>query len=214
MRNVFLAAGISLFISGGVSSQTADQRSATVLLGEGNTCSNCTPAARTTAAIIQSGPALRFVPSSSLPINDLPDSPGLLRSTPSASFESASAPTSRSFQTVRPPPIWDKQMWITHAVYVGSIVFDVEVTHQGLAHHVCQERNPDVGPQPSRSTLYFNTLAKEAAPIILADWLSEAAIRALHEHRWFGKAVGSTGAITGTIIHLRGGIEWYTHGCT
>ena len=37
-------------------------------------------------------------------------------------------------------------------------MFDIEVTHQGLAHHKCVEGNEELGYTPSRGKMYRNDM--------------------------------------------------------
>jgi hypothetical protein len=63
----------------------------------------------------------------------------------------------------RPQLTWaeaakSKKFWIPTAIVFGAIVFDVEATHQGIAHGVCIEGNDDLPAYPSRGELYRNAL--------------------------------------------------------
>ena len=33
--------------------------------------------------------------------------------------------------------VFDKKFWIAHGIFLDSIIYDAELTHQGLAHHRC-----------------------------------------------------------------------------
>lgn len=99
--------------------------------------------------------------------------------------------------------ITEKRFWLPHAAMWLSGVFDVEVTHAGLAHRDrlhptgCVERNLD--PHPSRGELYTNTLVP-IATITGLDLLMRKAKIPFY--------VYDGGAAYGTIVHLRGGIHW------
>jgi hypothetical protein len=138
---------------------------------------------------------------------DLPDAP-------SATF-SVKPPTWNLAETPPPPaprqiePIWDKKMWAAHLILAGSMIFDVEMTHQGLAHHQCVEGNDNLESKPSRGELYVDNL-KQFAPMLVMDWLGTATVRAGHLPRWFWKPLGYAGPIYGSFKHFHGGISWYT----
>jgi hypothetical protein len=98
--------------------------------------------------------------------------------------------------------VWNKKFISAHAAYLGAIIYDVEVTHQGLAHHKCLEGNGG-DPTPSRGELYGKTLATFAATAGF-DWL-------LARHKV--PVVPYLLPIAGTVVHLRGGTQWFTEGC-
>ena len=97
----------------------------------------------------------------------------------------------------------ERRFWVTHLAMWLSGVFDVEVTHAGLAHRNrlhptgCAEANLE--PHPSRGELYTNTLLPIAA-ITGLDLLMRKA-----KMPFF---VYDGGAAYGAIVHLRGGIRW------
>lgn len=51
-----------------------------------------------------------------------------------------------------------KLFWAAHALFLASIVADVELTHQGLAHHKCIENSIDF-THPSRGHMYAKDLS-------------------------------------------------------
>jgi hypothetical protein len=103
-------------------------------------------------------------------------------------------------------------MWASHIAYASAIVFDVEVTHESLAGHRCQEGNIELGEYPSRKELYLNNFLEQFVPGTFFDWILAVGYRP-HTPRWVSKIAGYTGAIEGSITHIRGGIEGFTHGC-
>jgi hypothetical protein len=142
------------------------------------------------------------------PTSALPDAP------------SANAPVSKGIPILdlKPPilhpkaptpvdPIWDKKMWAAHIFFAGSMVFDVEATHQGLAHHNCAEGNLSFGEHPGRWELYKDNLF-QFVPEVAMDWLGAFAGRSAHGPRWMWKPIGYMGPIYGGTIHLRGGVRW------
>jgi len=116
-------------------------------------------------------------------------------------------------QTDRPfhrPTIWDKKMWAAHMVLAGSMIFDVEVTHEGVAHHRCQEGNLDLHSHPSRGELYRDNLF-QFGPIMVMDWLAAKAARNGHLGRRYWKPIGYIGPVYGGFMHFRGGTKWLTN---
>jgi hypothetical protein len=55
--------------------------------------------------------------------------------------------------------VFHDKAWITtQAVWLGGIAYDVELTHEGIAHHRCEEGNIDLSRHPSRGELYRSDL--------------------------------------------------------
>lgn len=104
-------------------------------------------------------------------------------------------------------PLFTKTWVGAYGFYLGTIVFDAEMTHQGLAHHNCREGNIDLGPRPSRGELYRNNLLKEYVPLTAINLLLQAAWRGDGQpKRW--EWVPLIGAGYGSAVHLKGGIQW------
>jgi hypothetical protein len=101
--------------------------------------------------------------------------------------------------------VWDKLFIATHSVLLASVVFDAEVTHQGLAHHKCLEANNE--GHISRTELYTNGLLPFAA-ITGFDVLVKYGWR-----NWVGKTITIVEPVAGTVGHIRGGVLWFTYGC-
>ena len=98
--------------------------------------------------------------------------------------------------------VFDKSFIIAHSAFLGSIVYDVELTHQGLAHHKCVEGNDEA--HPSRGGLYANDLAVFGAITGLDAFIKYGT------KGWFGKAYSIAAPIPGTILHFKGGTKWLT----
>jgi len=98
--------------------------------------------------------------------------------------------------------VWNKKFVSAHAAYLGAIIYDVEVTHQGLSHHKCTEANGK-DAMPSRGELYQNDLPVFAATLGL-DWLMA---------RYKIPYAPYVLPVTGTVVHARGGTKWFTEGC-
>lgn len=94
--------------------------------------------------------------------------------------------------------------WISNAVVLpASIVYDAEVTHQGIAHHKCWEANSNLPRHPSRGQLYLYNGAFAAAEFGLDLLLHKAHIHYLD----------NAGAVFGSIVHFQAGSTWFTKGC-
>jgi len=93
----------------------------------------------------------------------------------------------------------DKIFLTVQAIWLGSIVFDSEITHQGLAHHNCVENsiNPD-GDHPSRGALYAGDIPGFALGTAM-NWLMM---------KYVSKSMIFTFPTYGSIKHFQGGSEW------
>lgn len=103
-------------------------------------------------------------------------------------------------KTAKDKPALTKTWYAAHAVYLGSVVFDAEMTHQGLAHHACVEANGE--PHPSRGELYRNGLIEFG--LLTGFDLLMAKARPPKAFKW----VPFMGAGYGSFVHFKGGIEW------
>ena len=95
-----------------------------------------------------------------------------------------------------------KRFVIAHGVYLASIVYDVEVTHAGVAHHNCQEGNTDLSSRPSRGELYRSNLLEFG---VLTAF--DAFIQSRHFEKKQGW-VAYIGSSYGTVVHLKAGTRW------
>jgi hypothetical protein len=129
----------------------------------------------------------------------LPDAPSTLRN--STNVGHLDRKGNLVYPNDRPRKLFTKPFLAAHAVFLASTVFDIEVTHQGLAHHMCVEQNGS-SPRPSRGDLYKIHLLEFAA-FTGMDTLFQAA---------HFKGAPYVGAIVGTIKHVNGGTRWVT-GC-
>jgi hypothetical protein len=98
--------------------------------------------------------------------------------------------------------VFNKKFIAVHAAYLGSIVYDTELTHEGLAHHRCVESNASLGTHPSRGEMYQQNMLAFSA-IGGLDWLT--AKLKLRYLPYITPVVGSA-------VHLTGGSKWLT-GC-
>ena len=110
---------------------------------------------------------------------------------------------------LRPDPIWDKKAWGMQIFFAGSIIFDVEATHQGIAHHRCVEGNSALRQKPSRGELYLDNL-EQFAPTVFVNAMGVLAVRHAHLPRWAWKAMAYGGPVYPITMHLKGGIDWFT----
>ncbi len=145
-----------------------------------------------------------------VPNSELPDAPSSTTLARQDTFVwSLTEPTKQPNPAPPPVPIWDKKMWAANIFLAGATIFDVESTHQGLAHHMCVEGNSDLNNKPSRGELYLDNL-EQFAPVVVMGGLTALSGRAAHLPVWAWKALRYIGPIYGSTIHLRGGIRWYT----
>jgi hypothetical protein len=143
----------------------------------------------------------------------LPDDPGatLQSGDPQVHFQwQLGIPMDEQVSRAPRLPIWDKKMWAAHMVLASSMIFDTEVTHEGVAHHRCEEGNSDLRKHPSRGELYVDNLL-QFAPITVMDWLGAKAARNGHIGRWFWKSLGYMDPAWGSVVHFRGGVQWLTN---
>jgi|HubBroStandDraft_6_1064221.scaffolds.fasta_scaffold387996_2 hypothetical protein len=106
--------------------------------------------------------------------------------------------------------VWTGRFISAHGAFLAAIVYDVEVTHQGSAHHKCPEGNLglDLGLYPGRSQMYRNNLLEQFLPITAWDYLM-AKMKPPKSFSW----LPYVGATAGVGVHVRGGTEWLTGGC-
>lgn len=109
----------------------------------------------------------------------------------------------RTTSSFHPPvKVWNKKFTIAHAAYLGSIVYDAEVTHQGLAHHKCLEKNGG-NPLPSRGQLYRKDLGLFALSTGFDWFMARSKI----------PYIPYILPVAGTAEHIHGGTQWFTDGC-
>ena len=91
----------------------------------------------------------------------------------------------------------DKTWLITQGAWLGAIVYDVELTHQGLAHHKCVEQNGDTA-HPSRGELYTSSIPEYAVGTAFNYMMLRLVTKAL---------IFEFPAMSGTK-HIIGGTKW------
>jgi hypothetical protein len=95
--------------------------------------------------------------------------------------------------------VFHDKAWIaTQVVWLGGIAYDVELTHEGIAHHKCEEGNIDLNRHPSRGELYRSDLPEYAIGtafnVIVLKFLTKPLI-----FEWPAIAIGK---------HLQAGSSW------
>jgi hypothetical protein len=130
----------------------------------------------------------------------LPDAPGARNEEALAGAAYAAKSSKAPAPAVESVRVFSKTFIAVHSVFWGSIVYDAELTHQGLAHHKCVESNPALGTHPSRGKIYGENLLTFSA-ISGLDWV--AAKMKIRYLPYVGPAVG-------TAIHITGGSKWLT----
>jgi hypothetical protein len=110
-------------------------------------------------------------------------------------------------QAKRPEPalgndsVLNKKFIVAHAVLLGSMVYDAELTHEGLAHHKCVEANPYLGVHPSRGKIYGQNLLALGA-ISGLDWVTAKLVKVHY--------LPYVAPVAESVVHLRGGSQWLT----
>jgi hypothetical protein len=94
-----------------------------------------------------------------------------------------------------------KSMWVIDGVFMASQIFDAEMTHEGLAHHRCVERNVKP-PYPNRYDLYRADLLATVMELGLNAFSTKAKMPGWLPLVWTTYPVES---------HIRGGLNWYEH---
>jgi hypothetical protein len=127
-------------------------------------------------------------------IRDLPDAPVPREEHKVGfwSFRNWDEPDLRSNREI----MHDKVFLTAHGIWLASIVYDVELTHQGLAHHKCVERGAD--GYPSRGELYTGDLI----PFGVGTFLDFLFIKYVSKP-YILPITGAT-----SFVHFRGGTRW------
>lgn len=138
---------------------------------------------------------------------DLPDAPeiyGVVHNTPShfpkpkVGFWTVENPLGGDLPLRTNREVWtSKSFVLSEAGYLGVIAFDVEATHQGLAHHRCVEGTGE-NAHPSRRGLYVASIPEFAVSIMLG-WIESRAV-------W--QPLVFQMPAYGFIVHGRGGARW------
>jgi hypothetical protein len=84
------------------------------------------------------------------------------------------------------------------AFWLSAIVYDSEITHQGIAHHRCQEGNQNLPAHPSRGQIYRSDIPEYA--------VGTAYNFLMMKYMW--KPLSMLFPAVGGTEHIRGGSEW------
>jgi len=104
---------------------------------------------------------------------------------------------------VKEPRALTKTFLLVHGAYLAANVFDIEMTHQGVAHHKCVEGGFDGDPHPSRKEMYVIDMTIFTVVTGL-DYLFAKG----HPPKWL--PVQYVMPSIGIGKHLKGGIAWYS----
>ena len=92
----------------------------------------------------------------------------------------------------------DKSLFTVQTIWLGSIVYDAELTHQGLAHHKCVEGSMGNNLHPSRAELYRSTIPEYTVGTAF-NWLMM---------KYMSKSLIMVFPSYSATVHLRGGTTW------
>jgi hypothetical protein len=151
------------------------------------------------ALVLMSGISIAQQPGSGEYGDQFPDAPEPIRALPFGGY---------AHDKAGDPPkyvIWNKKFTFAHVVELSSILYDVEMTHEGLAHHKCAEGGGGITEtHVSRKELYTNDLLPFAVLTGL-DVLFKYTMREKHV-AW----VPYVYPVYGSILHFKGGTQWAT----
>jgi len=98
--------------------------------------------------------------------------------------------------------VWHDKTWRgLQLFWLGAIVYDMELTHAGIARHKCVEVNQNLPQHPSRGRLYLENLPEYAAGTAF-NWLAL---------RYIGKPLIFVFPAMASEVHLRAGSTWPTN---
>lgn len=139
------------------------------------------------------------------PASNLPDAPSQVKSEERKKAGFWTFGDSLSDKPLRgtKETLTSKVFVVSHSLALAAIVFDVEATHQGLAHHKCVEGNTSFSDHPSRGELYKDNLIIFAA-LTGMDFLYD-------KYAW--KPLSLIHPAGEIYVHVKGGASWFTDGC-
>jgi hypothetical protein len=145
--------------------------------------------------------AVATVPKDATEMHPLPDAPEprATEAFPAAVYEPKGS--KQPVAAVKAEPVFNKKFIAVHTGLLASIVYDAELTHQGLAHHKCVESNTELGTHPGRGTIYGQNMLAFGA-ISGLDWVAARFIK-----------IPFLPYITPTVAaaeHITGGSKWLT----
>jgi hypothetical protein len=92
----------------------------------------------------------------------------------------------------------DKLFLSEQTFWLGAIVYDTEMSHQGIAHHRCQEGNQNLPAHPSRWQFYSSDIPEYALGTAY-NWL-------MVKYMW--KPLSLIFPVERGTAHIRGGSAW------
>jgi hypothetical protein len=107
-------------------------------------------------------------------------------------------------KVIKEPRVFTKKFLFAHGLYLSATVFDIETTHQGLAHHKCVEGGGGIAEaHVGRGELYRTDMLVFGVTTGL-DILFQAS----HPPKW-ASWIPYMGSTVGTVKHIHGGMQWY-----
>ena len=133
-----------------------------------------------------------------------PDAPKALRPSSSSAFADVKEGGFHT-RTV------SRKFLLAHGVWLAANVFDIEMTHEGMAHHKCVEGGfGGATRNPSRSELYATDMSIFAA-LSGIDYFIQRRANSSAEWKPF-RWIPYINPAWGTAVHIKGGYAWYS-GC-
>jgi hypothetical protein len=153
------------------------------------------------AAAHENGVGLPAATDKETPASTPPDAPGYRGGGPLVTAVYEPTQVKRPEPALRNDSALNKKFIVAHAVLLGSMVYDAELTHEGIAHHKCVEANPYLGIHPSRGEIYGQNLLAFGA-ITGLDWMTAKLIKVHY--------LPYVAPIAESVVHFRGGSQWLT----
>ncbi|MGA8428550.1 MAG: hypothetical protein WB729_01925 [Candidatus Sulfotelmatobacter sp.] len=147
------------------------------------------------------GPAPVSTPMNVSATHILPDAPEPRNGEEFAPAAYVSSGSKQPVAAIKTEPVFNKKFVAVHTAFLASIVYDAELTHQGLAYHKCVESNTELGPHPGRGTIYGQNMLAFGA-ISGLDWVAARFIK-IPLLPYVTPAVASA-------EHITGGSKWLT----
>lgn len=147
------------------------------------------------------GPSSASTPTNVSAAHILPDAPEPRSREEFAPAAYVSSGSKQPVAAIKTEAVFNKKFIAVHTALLASIVYDTELTHQGLAHHKCVESNTELGPHPGRGTIYGQNMLAFGA-ISGLDWVAARFIK-LPLLPYVTPAVASA-------EHITGGSKWLT----
>ncbi len=131
----------------------------------------------------------------------LPDAPEPSSREEFAPAAYVSSGSKQPVAAIKAEPVFNKKFIAVHTAFLASIVYDAELTHQGLAHHKCVESNTELGTHPGRGEIYRQNMAVFGV-IGGLDWVASRFIRV--------PLLPYVSPSVASAEHITGGSKWLT----